>query len=84
MEMKIKRCKLSRKVLFRLLEYFVLQVTARSAADMLHIHPNSAAMYYRKIREVISYHVEKESEPYVGGEIEVDESYFTHGYLFGF
>jgi len=76
MHMKIRRCKLSRKIQLRLLEYSVLQVTARSAADMLDIHANTAAMYYRKIREVISYYLEKEAEICVGGEIEVDESYF--------
>ena len=35
MYMKITRCKLSRKTQLRLLEYFVLQVTARSAANIL-------------------------------------------------
>jgi len=45
----------------RLLEYFVLEVTARSAADILEIQPNSAALFYRKIREVIVYHLEQES-----------------------
>ncbi|MGB3613953.1 MAG: IS1595 family transposase, partial [Elainellaceae cyanobacterium] len=60
--MKITRCKLSKTIQLRLLEYFVLQVTARSAADILNIHPNTAAMYYRKIREVISYYLEKEAE----------------------
>ncbi|OAV07731.1 Mobile element protein [Moraxella catarrhalis] len=41
--MKIAHCKLSKKVQKRLLEFFVLEVTARSAADLLQIHPNSAA-----------------------------------------
>ncbi len=45
----------------RLLEFFVLEVTARSAADILGIQPNSAALFYRKIREVIAYHLEQES-----------------------
>ena len=36
--------------------FFVLEVTARSAADILGIHPNSAALFYRKIRTVINYH----------------------------
>ncbi|MDE2422482.1 MAG: IS1595 family transposase, partial [Gammaproteobacteria bacterium] len=31
--MKITNCKLSKKVQQKLLEYFVLEVTARSAAD---------------------------------------------------
>ena len=34
----------------------MLEVTARSAADILGIHPNSAALFYRKIRTVISHH----------------------------
>ncbi|MDX1750285.1 MAG: IS1595 family transposase, partial [Methylophaga sp.] len=33
--MKITHCKLLRKHQLRLLEYFVLEVTARSAADLL-------------------------------------------------
>ncbi|ADG61034.1 putative transposase [Moraxella catarrhalis] len=41
--MKITHCKLSKKVQKRLLEFFVLEATARSAADLLQIHPNSAA-----------------------------------------
>ncbi|MEG0131015.1 MAG: IS1595 family transposase, partial [Acinetobacter sp.] len=43
--MKISNCKLNRKVQVRLLEFFVLEVTARSAADLLDIHPNSAALF---------------------------------------
>jgi len=35
--MKITRCKLSNKVQHRLLEFFILEVTARSAADILGI-----------------------------------------------
>ena len=72
----LKRCKLSKKVQSRLLEYFVLEVTARSAADMLDIQVNSAALFYRKIRELICYNLELESEEYFAGSIEVDESYF--------
>lgn len=30
--------------------FFVLEVTARATADILGIHPNSAALFYRKIR----------------------------------
>ncbi|MEG2748657.1 MAG: IS1595 family transposase, partial [Acinetobacter sp.] len=56
--MKISNCKLNRKVQVRLLEFFVLEVTARSAADLLDIHPNSAALFYTKIRQVITYYLE--------------------------
>ncbi|EOB39709.1 putative transposase [Neisseria meningitidis 69176] len=37
--------------------FFCLEVTARSAADILGIHPNSAALFYRKIRTVINHHL---------------------------
>ena len=46
--MKITHCKLKKKVQKELLRFFVLEVTARSAADILGIHPNSAALFYRK------------------------------------
>ena len=53
--MKITHCKLKKKVQKELLRFFVLEVTARSAADILGIHPNSAVLFYRKIRMVISH-----------------------------
>ena len=59
--MKISHCRLLKKIQLRLLEFFVLEVTARSAADILGIQPNSAVLFYRKIREVIAYHLEQES-----------------------
>lgn len=74
--MKITHCKLSKKVQRKLLEYFVLEVTARSAANLLGIQANSAVLFYRKIREVIVYHLEQQSHEYFGGSIELDESYF--------
>ena len=55
--MQITNCKLSKRVQKKLLEFFVLQVTARSAADILGIQPNSAILFYRKIRMVISHHL---------------------------
>jgi len=54
----------------------VLEVTARSAADLLVIHPNSAALFYKKIRLMISYHLEQEALKVFEGEVELDESYF--------
>ena len=47
--MQITNCKLSKRVQKKLLEFFVLQVTARSATDILRIQPNSAILFYRKI-----------------------------------
>ena len=55
--MQITNCKLSKRVQKKLLEFFVLEVTTRSAADILDIQPNSAILFYRKIRMVISHHL---------------------------
>ena len=74
--MKLTHCKLSKKAQKKLLEFFVLEVTARAAADLLQIHPNSAALFYRKIRLVIEYNLSLEAHETFDGEIELDESYF--------
>ncbi len=42
----------------RLLEFFIAEVTARTAADLLGIQPNSAARFYRKIRQIIMFHLD--------------------------
>jgi transposase len=42
--MGLKRCKLGTKRQLRLLECFVLEVTARSAADLLDVQANTATL----------------------------------------
>lgn len=74
--MRITHCKLKKKVQKELLRFFVLEVTARSAADILGIHPNSATLFYRKIRTVINYHLALAADEVFDGSIELDESYF--------
>ena len=74
--MKITRCKLSKNVQRKLLEYFVLEVTARSAADLLGVNPNSTALFYRKIRQIIAWHLAQEANEILDGPVELDESYF--------
>ena len=74
--MKITHCKLKKKVQKELLRFFVLEVTARSAADILGIHPNSAALFYRKIRMVISHYPALAADEVFEGSVELDESYF--------
>ena len=74
--MKITHCKLSRKCQLRLLEFFIGETTARTAANLLEINPNSAALSYRQLREIISYHVEQEAHEIFDGAVELDESYF--------
>ena len=74
--MRLTRCKLSNKIQNKLLEFFVLEVTARSAADLLGIEANSAALFYHKLRQIIAYHLDIEAQEVFGGEVELDESYF--------
>ena len=74
--MKLTHCKLDKKLQLRLLEFFVAQVTARAAADLLQIQPNSAALFYRKIRQVIAWHLQQQAAEQWDGQVELDESYF--------
>ncbi len=76
MHMGLSRCKLTAYQQKRLLEYFVLEVTARSAADMLQIHPNSAALFYTKVRLLITKQLALDAQQRFDGNIELDESYF--------
>lgn len=74
--MAVFRCRLSKKAQLELLKFFILEVTARAASNLLEIHPNSAALFYRKIRIVIKAHLDEESKELFKGQIELDESYF--------
>ena len=67
--MKITHCKLKKKVQKELLCFFVLEVTARSAADILGIHPNSAVLFYRKIRMVISHRLTLAADEVFDGSV---------------
>ncbi len=72
--MSIKRCRISRKQQLRLVELFVAESTARTAADLTGLHRNSAALFYKKLRELIACKI-SEVDPEFGA-FEVDESYF--------
>jgi len=72
--MSLKHCRLSKKEQVRLVEFFVLEVTARSAADLLGLQANTVALFYRKLREIITEKI-ADNVPF-DGEIERDESYF--------
>lgn len=74
--MGLNRCKLSAKTQTRLVEFFVLEVTARSAASVLGIQPNTAALYYRKLRQVIAGQLALVEHEVFDGAVELDESYF--------
>ena len=74
--MKLSRCKINKKHQVKLLKFLVLEVTARAAADFLEIHPNSAALFYRKVRQIIHAQLQAQAHEVFNGEIELDESYF--------
>ena len=69
-----RRTKLPRRTQLWLIEHFVAGTTARMAADLVQVNRNTATLYYRKLREVVTERIADES-PF-GGEIEIDESYF--------
>lgn len=73
--MGLKRCRLKDRDQRKLLEFFVAEVTARAAADLMGLQVNTAALFYRKIRIVIAEKLEAEASAFTG-EIELDESYF--------
>ena len=74
--MRLSHCKLKRRVQVRLLEFFVLEVTARPAADLLGIQANTAILFYIKVRRIISFHLEQQASEVFDGCLELDESYF--------
>ena len=74
--MSLKHCKLSKKRQTKLVECFVLEVTARSAADLIGIQPNTAALFYRKLRQLIADRIACVEHEIFDGVIELDGSYF--------
>lgn len=74
--MSLSRCKLSIKQQSRLVEFFVLEVTARSAASVLGLQPNTTALYYRKLRQRIADQLALVEHEVFDGSVELDESYF--------
>lgn len=62
----------------RLIEHFVSGSTARCSASLVGVNFKTAAYYYQRLREILAYELEQESFEVFDGEIELDESYFTH------
>ena len=73
--MYIKHCKLSRKEQERLLEHFIVGTPARTAAEIVGVHRNSAIRFFHKLRTKIAAKQQARSEQFCG-MIGVDESYF--------
>jgi transposase len=72
----MRKSRLSKAKQDRLIEHFVACTTARCAASLVGVNRKTAAYYFHRLREIMAYHLEQEADRIVGGEIEVDESYF--------
>ena len=72
--MNLKHCRLTEKQQDRLLEFFVAEVTARTAADLASVNKTTAAYFYHRLRQVIAWRLDQASP--LAGEVEADESYF--------
>ncbi len=72
----MRKSRLSKPIQARLMEHFVAGATARCSAELVNVHRNTAAYYFHRLREMIAWQCEQESQEVFGGEIEVDESYF--------
>jgi len=56
-----------------LIRQFVAGAAARTATDLVGVNRHTATLYFHKLRELISLKL-AETEPWLAGEIEVDES----------
>lgn len=72
----MRKSRLKRQIQDKLIEHFVAGTTARCAAELIGVNRKTAGYYYHRLREIIAYQLEQESQEVFEGEIEVDESYF--------
>jgi len=70
----MRKSRLSPSKQAKLVEHFVAGTTARTAAALVGVNKTTAAYYFHRLRELIYQALEQEAP--LGGEIEVDESYF--------
>lgn len=70
----MKKSRLSKEKKAKLIEYFVLGSTARTAAALAGVNKSTAAYFYHRLRNIIAAMIEDDTP--ISGEIEVDESYF--------
>ena len=68
------RAKISRAKFRQLLKLFALDLTATQAAALTGLNRNTVNRYLTLIRQAVAAHCERESP--LGGEVELDESYF--------
>lgn len=71
--MYVRRSRLAVRTQQELIRLFVVGSTARAAAELLGIQPNSAARFFLMLRQLIA---SKLPSYELSGEVEADESYF--------
>jgi transposase len=74
--MGLKYSKLSPRQTGELLKLFVAGSTARTAADLVDVHRNTAALFFAKVRVVVAAYQERAMADAFDGPVEIDESYF--------
>src|ERR1700735_5776362 len=74
-----RRSRLPTSLQEELVKYFVGGTTARSAALLTGVNRHTATLFFRKLREVIAQRLDEEAPELLGGEVEIDESYFGGG-----
>ena len=71
--MYIRKSRLSPRRQNRLLEHFVAGTTARAAAEIIGVQPNTAIRFYMRLRFLIASQLPSYE---LNGEVEADASYF--------
>ncbi len=71
--MYIRKSRLSSRQQSKLIEHFVAGTTARAAAALIGVQPNTAIRFFMRLRQLIA---SKQPSYELSGEIEADESYF--------
>ena len=71
--MYIRKSRLSPRRQNRLLEHFVAGTTARAAAEIIGVQPNTAIRFYMRLRFLIASQLPSYE---LNGEVEADETYF--------
>src|ERR1700761_3886522 len=71
-----RRSRLPTRLQEELIKSFVGGTMARSAALLTGVNRHTATLFFRKLREVIAQRLNEEAPELLGGEVEIDESYF--------
>ena len=68
-----RKSRLPERIQDDLIRQFNAGSTARTAAELAGVNRHTATLYFHKLRELIAVKLD-ETEPWLSGEIEVDES----------